>query len=138
MSGKTFTAAFAQTNVVGVAEATLASVITTSTPTNTVLIVTAGAEGALLTKLSAVPRATVAATALYAFISKDGGATKMFIDSELMGAYTMSATTATPKTTFKDISEATPIRLAAGDKVYVGIGVALASGIVFTAQTTDF
>ena len=135
---KTFTAAFAQTNITGVAEATLASVVTTNNPTNTVLIATAGTEGALFTRLTAVPRATVAATALYVFVSKDVGATKMLVDSELMAAYTAATTTKIPKTTFVDINTTTPIRLAAGDKVYVSIAVALASGIVFTAELTDF
>ena len=45
---KTYTAPFAQTTKVGTAVAVAAAVITTDAPTNTVLIATAGADGALL------------------------------------------------------------------------------------------
>lgn len=134
----THKAAFAQTPKIGTAEATAASVITTSAPTNTLLIATAGADGALLTNLTAIPRATVTASALYLFISQDSGTTKMLKDSVLMDAHTVAATTAIPVTDFADISPTTPLRLEAGDELYVSTGVALASGIVFTAQTTDF
>ena len=122
---KTFTAPFAQTSKTGTAVLTAASTITNDTPTNTVEIATAGNDGAIVTSLSFMPRATVTATALYLFISKDKGTTLRLIDSELMSAYTMAATTATPETKFVNISETTPIRLEAGDKLYVGIGVAL-------------
>ena len=135
---KTFTAAFAQDTKIGTAVATLAGTIDTDTPTNTVLITTAGADGALLTSLSAIPRATVTATALYLFVSNDGGTTKRLLDSALMEAHTVAATTAIPVTDFANISETTPIRLEANDELYVSSGVALADGIVFTAQTTDF
>lgn len=134
----TNTAAFAQTTQTGFAEATAASVVTTSAPTNTILIATAGIDGALLSRLSAIPRATVGATALYAFISKDTGTTKLLGDSELMAAHTVATTTAIPETVFANISQSKPLRLAAGDQVYISIAVALASGIVFTAEWTDF
>lgn len=129
---------FAQTTKTGTAVATLAGAITTDTPTNTVLIATAGLEGALLTSLTAIPRATVTASALYLFISKDAGVTTRLVDSALMSAHTVATTTAIPVTNFANISETTPIRLEAGDALYISSGVALASGIVFTAQTTDF
>ena len=135
---KTFTAPFAQTTKVGTAVATLAGTITDDAPTNTVLIATAGADGALLTSVTAIPRATVTASALYLFISKDAGTTKRLVDSALMSAHTVAVTTAIPVTDFTNISETTPIRLEAGDELYVSSGVALAGGIVFTAQMTDF
>lgn len=134
---KTFTAPFAQTPKTATAVATLASAITNDTPTNTLLLLTAGSDGAILTKLSAIPRATATASDLVLFISKDGGTTKRLIDSKLMGAYTAATTTATPVCAF-DISETAPLRLEAGDQIYVGSLVALASGIVFRAEFTDF
>lgn len=135
---KTFTAPFAQTLKTSTAVATGAvGTITGDTPTNTVLLVTAGADGSLLTRLTAIPRATVTASDLVVFVSKDAGTTKRFIDSKLMGAYTAATTTATPVTAF-DYSELTPLRLEAGDEVYVGSQVALANGIVFKAEFTDF
>ena len=135
---KTFTAPFAQTPKTASAVVTGASVYTGDAPTNTVLLLTAGAEGAMLTKLSAMPRATVAATSLLLFVSSDGGTTMRLKDSALMAAHTVSTSTATAVTKFTEYSEATPLRLAAGDKLYVGAAVALAGGIVFSAEYTDF
>jgi hypothetical protein len=80
----------------------------------------------------------VTASSLLVFISSDSGTTKRLIDSELMAAYTMATTTAVPETTFTMYSETTPLRLMAGDKLYVGSQVALAGGIVFRAEYTDF
>lgn len=136
---KTFTAPFAQTPKTATAVVTgAAGTITGDTPTNTVLLATAGADGAILTRLTAIPRATVTASSLVVFISKDGGTTKRLIDSELMAAHTVATTTAIPETAFANFSETTPLRLEAGDQLYVGSQVALASGIVFRAEFTDF
>jgi len=135
---KTFTAPFAQTPKTATAVATAAAAITNDTPTNTVLLLTAGSDGAILTRLSAIPRATVTAASLVLFISNDTGTTKRLIDSELMAAYTMATTTAIPETAFANFSETAPLRLAAGDQLYVGSQVALAGGIIFRAEYTDF
>ena len=134
---KTFTAPFAQTQKTLTAVLTAASVITTDAATNTVLCATAGAEGALVTKVSLMPRATITATAAYLFVSKDNGTTLRLIDSVLIPAYTMVATTATPVTLFS-MSQDAPLRLEASDKLYVSIGVALASGVVAKCEWTDY
>lgn len=136
---KTFTAPFAQTlkTATAVATAAVAS-LGGDTPTNTVLLMTAGTDGAILTRLFALPRATVTASSLVLFLSKDGGTTQRLIDSEVMAAYTLASTTAIPETSFSNYSETTPLRLEAGDKLYVGSQVALAGGIVFKAEYTDF
>lgn len=135
---KTFTAPFAQTLKTATAVATVAVAdLGTDSPTNTLLLVTAGADGAILTKLTATPRATNTASDLVLFISKDGGTIKRFIDSALMSSHTQAATTVTPVTAF-NYSETTPFRLEAGDELYVGSQVALAGGIVFRAEFTDF
>lgn len=133
----TFTAPFAQTPQTATAVVTAIATLT-DTPNNTVLLLTAGVNGAILTRLTAIPRTTVAASDLVLFLSKDSGTTKRFIDSELMTAYTMNATTATPETIFSNYTQAGPLRLAAGDQLYVGSQVALAGGIVFRAEFTDF
>ena len=133
----TNTAAFAQTTqtntaiVVGVDDLT-------SAPANTILLVTAGADGGLLTGVSAIPRATVTASSLHLFISKDSGTTQVLLDSALMAAHTVAATTAVPVTTFTAYSEDAPLRLDAADRIYAGSGVALAGGIAFTAEWSDF
>lgn len=134
---KTFTAPFAQTQKTLTAVLTAASVITTDAATNTVICATAGADGALVTKVSLMPRATITATAAYLFVSKDNGTTLRLIDSVLIPAYTMAATTATPVTLF-NISQDSPLRLEAGDKLYTSIGVALASGVVAKCEWTDY
>lgn len=134
---KTFTAPFAQTPKTATAVCTAAATLT-DTPANSVLLVTAGADGAIVTSIWAIPRATVTAASLVLFLSKDGGTTQRLVDSELMAAHTVAATTAIPETKFGNVSETTPLRLEAGDKLYVGSQVALAGGIVFQAQWTEF
>jgi len=129
-------AAFAQTTK------TLSATVTgvddlTSAPANTVIIATAGADGAILTELTAIPRATVTASSLHLFISRDSGTTKLFLNSVLMAAHTVAATTAVPVTDF-GYTEDAPLRLEAADELYVGSGVALAGGIEFNSEWSDF
>jgi Kef-type K+ transport system membrane component KefB len=133
----TFTAPFAQTPKTATAVVTAVATLT-DTPANTVLLVTAGSDGAIVTRLTAIPRATVTASSLVVFISKDSGTTQRLIDAELMAAYTMATTTLIPETTFSLYTETTPLRLEAGDRIYVGSQVALAGGIVFRAEFTNF
>lgn len=134
----TFKAAFAQIPKTQTAVTTAAATITTDAPTGTVLVLTAGSNGAILTRLTAIPRATVTASSLSLWISSDGGVTQRMIDSVLMAAYTAAATTAIPVTPFSLYSETTPLRLAAADRLYVGNQVALAGGVVWKAEWTDF
>ena len=135
---KTFTAPFAQTPKTAVAVATGAATVSNGSPTNTVLLVTSGSDGSILTKLTAVPTANVALSSLLLYLSKDAGTTKILIDSALMAANTLYANTAVPVTTFSSYSETTPMRLEASDRLYVGSQVALTSGIIFKAEYTDF
>ena len=134
----TNTAAFAQAGKTGTASVTGMASTSTNTPSNTVKLTTAGGDGALVTSVSAMPRSTVTASGLYLFISKDSGSTKELVSSILMAAHTVAATTAIPISAFTSIGETTPLRLEAGDELYVGSGVSLANGIVFTAEWTDF
>lgn len=135
---KTFTAPFAQSPKTATAVATAVATITDDNPSNTVLLLTAGSDGAILTRLTAIPRATVTASSLVLYVSSDGGTTKRLIDSVLMSAATVNTTTAVAVTTFSTYTETTPLRLAASDKLYVGTQVALSGGIVFKAEYTDF
>jgi hypothetical protein len=136
---KTFTAPFAQTPKTAVAVATTASATITGTaPTNTVLLLTAGTDGSILTRLWASPRSTVTAAALYLWLSKDSGTTKYLIDSVLLPAQTVATTTAVAPTPFPTYSETVPLRLAAGDALYIGAGVTETDGVVFHAEYTDF
>lgn len=136
---KTFTAPFAQTPKISTVVITLAcSSFADDSPLDSSLLLTAGADGCLVTSLTAMPRATVTASSLLLFTSNDSGTTQRLIDSELMSAHTVAVTTAIPETNFANISETTPLRLAAGEQLYVGSQVALAGGIVFKAEYTDF
>lgn len=104
--------------------------------TGAVKILTAGANGSVLYGLKAVPRATVTATQLQLYRSPDNGTTMYLINSAVMLAYTMAQTTAPPVTDV-GYSETAPLRIAAGDTLWVGAGVALAGGIAFDAQYED-
>lgn len=134
----TFTAPFAQTPKTATAVCTGVATFANDTPANTVLLLTAGSDGAILTRLTAIPRGTVTATSLLLFVSSDGGTTQRLIDSEVMAAYTAAVTTAIPETNFLLYNEGTPLRLGAGDRLYVGTQVAFAFGIVFRAEFTDY
>ena len=132
--------AYVQTQKTGSAVVTTAVTnITTDTPTNLVALGdAAGVNGGLVTKVTAMPRATVTASSLLLYTSKNNGATYNLVDSELMAAYTLSATTAIPETTFGNISPSTPLRLEAGEQLYVGSQVLLAAGIVFRSEGANF
>lgn len=109
---------------------------TYSDATNAVQLCQAGANGSILYGLSAIPRATVTATQLQLFRSPDNGVTLYLVSTALMAAFTMAQTTQAAKTVF-EFTETAPLRLAAGDSLYVGIGVALAGGIVFDTSLED-
>ena len=132
--------AYVQTQKTGSAVVTAAAAnIATNTPTNLIpLGDAAGVDGALVTKITAMPRATVTASSLLLYTSKDRGATYALVDSELMAPYTLTATTAIPETTFGNISPANPLRLEAGERLYVGSQVLLAAGIVFRSEGANF
>lgn len=135
---KTFTCPFAQTPRTGTAVVTAAAAnITSDAPTNLSLIATAGPDGAIVTRVWAIPRGTVSASSLILCIAGADGAVRV-IDSEAMPSFAASTSAALPETQFASYSEATPIRLAAGDKLYVGSQVANAQGICFRIEWTDF
>ena len=135
---KTYTAPFAQTINNSNCVLTTAGAVNSDIPTNTVLLYTAGADGSIITTIEAMPRATVTATAIYLFSSTDGGTTQRLIDCVLMVAYTFALTTATPSTIFTNYTEDYPLRLKAGERLYVSTGVSLASGIVVEARGMDY
>ena len=108
-----------------------------------VLLATGNTNGSEITRVAALPRATVTATQLQLFTSPDNGTTFVFKGTALMPGYTMAQTTlcaGTPLTheNGDPISETDPIRLGPGERLYAAIGVALAAGIVFRARQKDF
>lgn len=102
-------------------------------------LITAGANGARVTKITAIPRATVTATQLQLYRDGDGsGTAKRFFDSALMSAYTMAATTVVSAEVDFGYSDASPLILAPGEKVYPAIGIGLTAGVVFVAEWADY
>jgi hypothetical protein len=120
---KTNVAAFAQTPKTSTAVVTTATTnVTTDAPGNLVQLLQAGTEGGILTRLSAIPRATVTASNLGLY--------------ELLPTQAVATGTGTAETAFANYSEARPLRLEAGDRLLVGSQNA--TGIVFKAEWTDF
>lgn len=131
-------AVFAQKPMTGtVVVAAAAGAITSDAPTGVSLLMTAGQDGAIVTRLWAIPRGNVAAGSLLLFLQGADGGIRL-IDSEALAAFNSSTAAAIPETVFSNYSENTPLRLAAGDKLYVGNQVAAASGLVFRAEWTNF
>lgn len=106
-------------------------------PTTSVELMTAGANGARVVKISSIPRATVTATMIGLYLERSGSGVKHLIDTALMSAHTVANTTEIPTTDW-GYSEDAPILLAAGDKLHITIAVALAGGIVTFAQYQDY
>lgn len=106
-------------------------------PTTSVLLVTFGANGGRLMGLTAVPRATVTATRLDMWLSKDSGTTKRLIDTALMAAHTVAATTEIPTTDF-GYSPDNYIDFEAADRIYMSTAVTLAGGIVICAKYAEY
>jgi hypothetical protein len=108
-----------------------------TSPANTVLLVTAGPNGGRLTKLQAVPCATVG-TANQVQLFRDGGtagASKFFADSALMATYTMAQTTAAPMTDF-GYSDSNPLILQANERLYMAQGQSVSINVV--AEWADY
>ena len=110
--------------------------------TNAVLLLTAGTDGSILTRLTAIPRATVTDTQLQLYVSYDSGTTLFLVNTAKMAAYTMAATSVDTPTDF-GYSATNPLRIPAAlsgvpARLYVAIGVALAGGIVFNAEYQDY
>lgn len=122
---------------------TAAIVLTTAStdiddvPSASVLLVTAGTNGGRVTRVRAMPRATVAPTDILLYLSKDGGTTQRLIDSRLLAAHTVDNATAIVGKDF-GYSEANPLLLEAGDRLYAAATVAMAGGIVVSAEWADY
>ena len=107
-----------------------------TTPTTPLLLVTAGASGARLTKLQAIPCETITtANQLQLFRSSDAGVTKLFADSALMATYTMAQTTEAPTTDF-GFSDDNPLILGANERLYLAQGQA--KSVNFVAEWADY
>lgn len=109
----------------------------TGAPPNAVALVTAGPNGARVTRIRSIPRGTVTATGMHLFLSMDGGTTKQLVDSVLISPHTIAATTAIPKTDW-GYSDDNPLIMPANAILYVSLAVASAEGIVTEAEWADY
>lgn len=116
---------------------TTANTTYTDSPSNTATLLTVGANGGRVTRIRSIPRATVTATALHLFLSTDSGTTKKLIDSVLVSAHTVAATTAIPETDW-GYSADNPLILPANAILYVSQAVTLADGIDHQAEWADY
>lgn len=106
------------------------------TPTNTALLMTAGANGGRLTRLEVLANATQAATQAQFYRSVDGGTTKTLLRAKAFAAYTLTTTGEIPVTDC-GYSDDTPLILAPSEKLYVGSAVAV-TGMVARAEWADY
>ena len=99
-------------------------------------LLTAGADGAIVTSLKAWATATSTAKRLNLFVSTDGGTSWTLHESALMAAYGMSNTAVQTPVTFVDKSNPdAAIVLPANAKV--GVAIMVAEAVVFTAEYAD-
>jgi hypothetical protein len=130
---KTFTAPFAQTHQRIAAKVTTAHV-TLESATNTVLAFTAGSEGAVVTRLTFKPTETITAGVAYLYRSDDG--TTLYLEKAVaVGADTLSTTDAPASVDF-GYTEASPLRLKASERLYVGFSLTKAG--TFSGDAMDF
>lgn len=101
------------------------------------LLFTAGGEGSELYSITAIPRANIAATGLMLFRDGDGtGTAKRLFNSNEMELLVISTGALIPTVDFL-YSEDNSLKLAAGEKIYAGIGVSVAGGIAFHCEGGD-
>jgi hypothetical protein len=99
--------------------------------------VSAGPNGSLLVRLSAIPRATFTDTQLQLFRSPDTSGTVMsFIKAPKATGATVNQVTATTDWDF-GYSETLRLFIPIGGSLWAGAGAALAGGWVFTADVVD-
>jgi len=107
-----------------------------NTPTNTTLLMTAGANGGRLTRLEALASATQAATQVQFYRSVDAGVTKTLLRAVAFPAYTLATTTTSPVLDM-GYSDDNPLILAPGERIYEGSAVAV-TGLIGRAEWADY
>jgi len=106
----------------------------TTTPSNTVLLLTAGANGGRLTRLQACPQETATANNVQLYRSSNAGTTKFYANGVTLTA-TVSATAAGTPADF-GYSDDNPLILAANEALYVAVGIA--KSVNFIAEWADY
>lgn len=109
-------------------------------PLNTVLLMSAGEEGALVTSLFALARGTNTATQASIFIRKssDPATKRTLMGTVAIAPQSITGTTQINRHQFDLASDAVPLRLGPGDELYFGIATGQTHGVVAHAIYTDF
>lgn len=121
----------------GAVGVTTANTTFTTSPTNTALLITAGANGARVTRIEAIPLETVTANALqlYRTLADATFATKYLFRMRAGGSDTVSGTDAAAEVDF-GYSEESPLILQPNERVYVATGISKAYN--FNAEWADY
>lgn len=131
--------AFAQTPDTAPALLTAAiSNLASLTPTGLVTAFTAGPNGAIVTRITVIPRGSVTATGVYMFKSTDAGVTQHFKDSIGLPLQNVTAGTNIVGATFPNYSETRPFRVGAGEILSFGLGIAQSNGVDVDVEFTNF
>ena len=107
----------------------------TTSPTNTALLLTAGVNGARVTRIVAVPLETVTANFLQVYRSTDTGTTKYLAACATGGSDTVSGTDG-PSVIDFGFSEDAPMILQANERLYVATGISKSYN--FVADYADY
>lgn len=108
----------------------------TTTPDNTMLLVTAGANGARLTRLNALPHeSTGGVGVLQLYRSNDGGTTKAFAAAVACANDTVSSSDA-PNLLDFGYSDSNPLILSAAERLYIATSISKTFG--FIAEWADY
>lgn len=122
-----------KSNAVGVATA---NTNFTTSPTNTAELIVAGASGARVTRVAAVPLENVTANNLQLYRDKDGSGTlKYLFKTALGGSDTVSGTDVPTEIDF-GFSDDNPMILEGGEKVYCATGISKSYN--FIAEWADY
>lgn len=125
-----------QTPKSGAAGVATANTTFTTSPTNTATLITAGVNGARVTKVKAIPLETVTANNLQLYRDLDGsGTNKYMFNNQTGGSDTVSGTDGATVIDF-GYSEDNVIILAPGEKVYCATGISKSYN--FIAEWADY
>lgn len=105
-------------------------------PTSSTLLMTAGANGARLTRLEVIACATQAACQVQVYRSSDGGVTRILLRTRAFPGWTLTSTGDSPPTDF-GYSDANPLILGPGEKLYVASAVAV-TGLAARSEWADY
>lgn len=119
----------------GFAALSTANTTFSTSPSNTVLLVTAGANGARLTRLEFIPLETVTANALQWYRSTDSGSTKYLAGMAMGGSDTVSGTDSST-TVSAGYSDGNPMYLQPNERIYVATGIS--KGYHVVAEWADY